>query len=612
MKIFKESKFSPKGNVLSIDEFRLMLDWENPKFDEKKMAKIVAKAEEYLDYEITTITLTQYRQYHLSGVLSHFGTPYQERGRIMFTLGMAEAYERQGRFTDKLCDVIWAILEESTWVLPQHAGHTPYGGGGHVPPVVGDKYLHGIELGSAYRTASMAVVYSYCKDILDEVSPIIAERMVYEMKKRTLIPFLSANFSWSGVYDGRCNNWCPWNISNILLTTALIEEKTHLRERIVAKAMDCVDNFVDGYQPDGGCNEGATYWKAAGGALFDCLEILYDMTGGKLDLFSNELVRKMGEFEANMNIAGKNFVNFADGSPTFVPPANLLARYGKRCGSEVLESFGNYMATYDDLDFAYAHPYRSIRSIYTPSVEGEVPAPLAYVANYMPYLKVATFRDSEISNEGMFLAIKGGHNRESHNHNDVGNFIVYKEGKPVIIDTGCGTYTRDTFGPNRYTIWTMQSKYHNLPMFSGEGEMQGQNYASRDEVYDEENKSISMELCGAYPASYGIKSFNRTASLSDGVVRIVDGIELENETDVDFILMAHIEPKEVEGGILLAEGCLLRYDASLKYELEVFDPVGMDATAKWGTPVLYRMHFKTTCKSGEFVFTIDGKGQKNG
>ena len=123
-----------------------------------------------------------------------------------------------------------------------------------------------------------------------------------------------------------------------------------IREQVVARAMEYADIFVDGYMPDGGCNEGATYWKAAGGSLFDCLETLYDMTGGKLALFDNDLVKKMGEFEANMNITGKYFVNFADGSPILIPPANLLSRYGKRCGSEVLESFGNYMATYDDFE----------------------------------------------------------------------------------------------------------------------------------------------------------------------------------------------------------------------------------------------------------------------
>ena len=38
---------------------------------------------------------------------------------------------------------------------------------------------------------------------------------------------------------------------------------------------------------------------------------------------------------------------------------------------------------------------------------------------------------------------------------------------PVIIDAGVGTYTRQTFSSERYTIWTMQSNYHNLPMING-------------------------------------------------------------------------------------------------------------------------------------------------
>lgn len=606
MKIFSESGFSAKGNVLPLDEFRLMRDVETLLLDDKKMAKVVELAEGFLNMKLGVITLWQYRQYHESGVLTHFGKPFNDRLRAMFTLGMAEAYERKGRFTDKLCDIIWAICEESTWMLPQHAGHTPYKGGGKVPPVVGNKYMYGIELASAYRTASMAVIYVYCADILDAVSPIIRERMLYEMRRRTIKPFLNANFGWSGIYDGRCNNWCPWNVSNVLLTVALVEENLTVRERVVEKAMCLLDNFVNVYKPDGGCSEGPTYWAAAGGSLFDCLETLYDMTGGKLDLYNNELVRKMGEYESTMNISGRYFVNFADGSPSFTPPANLLSRYGKRCGSRSLETFGDFMANYDDLEFSSSHPYRSLRSICTPSIDGEAPQPEAKVATYLPDLKVAVFRDSPNPTHGMFLAIKGGNNRESHNHNDVGNFVVYKEGKPVIIDTGCGTYTRDTFGPKRYTIWTMQSNYHNLALFGGVGQKQGLEYASSDEVYDEGNKSISMEIGGAYTADCGINSYRRTASLKDGIVTITDKVDLKEETDVEFIFMTHIPPECKDGKLVLAEGCVLEYDPCLSAEVEIFDPVGMNSVAKWGTEKFYRMHFSTRTKSGEYTFTVKG------
>ncbi len=368
--------------------------------------------------------------------------------------------------------------------------------------------------------------------------------------------------------------------------------------------MQLVDIFVNVYEPDGGCSEGPTYWSGAAGALFDCLETLYDMTGGKLDLYDNELLRKMGEYESTMNISGKNFVNFADGAPSFVPPANLLSRYGKKCGSRSLETFGDYMATYEDFSFAYAHPYRSLRSLYTPSSTADVPQPTAKVSAYMPYLKVAVFRDSENPTEGMFLAIKGGHNRESHNHNDIGNFVVYKEGKPVIIDSGCGTYTRDTFGPNRYTIWTMQSNYHNVAMFDGKGQMQGQTYASSDEVYDEAAKSISMEIGGAYPASYGIRSYRRTALLDSGVVTITDKLELNEVTPVDFIMLTHVEPTLSEGVLTLAEGCTLSFDERLACEIEAFDPVGMDSLSRWGSEKLYRIHFKTETDGGEYTFTV--------
>ena len=151
MKLFAESGFTARGNILSLEDFRLFLDWETLKFDEKKVAKLIASAEDLLEnYELTTITLSMYRQYFTSGVLSHFSGPYQKRGSAMFILGMAEAIERKGRFTEKLVDIIWAIMEETTWVLPQHSGHTPMGAGTQAPPVVGDKYLHGIELGIPY------------------------------------------------------------------------------------------------------------------------------------------------------------------------------------------------------------------------------------------------------------------------------------------------------------------------------------------------------------------------------------------------------------------------------------------------------------------------------
>ena len=73
----------------------------------------------------------------------------------------------------------------------------------------------------------------------------------------------------------------------------------------------------------------------------------------------------------------------------------------------------------------------------------------------------------EGSAEGLCLAAQGGTNGQSHNHNDVGNFVVYADGLPAIIDVGVETYTAKTFSSPRYGIWTMQSAYHNCPTIDG-------------------------------------------------------------------------------------------------------------------------------------------------
>ena len=51
---------------------------------------------------------------------------------------------------------------------------------------------------------------------------------------------------------------------------------------------------------------------------------------------------------------------------------------------------------------------------------------------WMPGVEVMIARSPEGSVKGLFLAAQGGHNAESHNHNDVGNFIVYADGEPRL------------------------------------------------------------------------------------------------------------------------------------------------------------------------------------
>ncbi|MBO5994132.1 MAG: heparinase II/III family protein, partial [Firmicutes bacterium] len=145
------------------------------------------------------------------------------------------------------------------------------------------------------------------------------------------------------------------------------------------------------------------------------------------------------------------------------------------------------------------------------------------------------------------LAAKAGNNADSHNHNDVGSFTVYKNGKPLIIDLGVGTYTRETFSDRRYEIWTMQSQFHNVPTFikndtavkihrlgmdaAGDYhdsdilmQKDGEAYAARDvKCSMDGNSTLFMDIAGAYEGDE-VCSYLRTITHRKG-----EGIEVLDE-----------------------------------------------------------------------------------
>jgi len=596
MKIFEKHNFEVKDNILSKSEFKLLPFCQAGALVSEKLKTLLLAAEDDLKRDIPSLTLSKYRAYNVNGSTSEYGGPYRMRMNMALRLAFAEMYTGDGRYFDKMLDVVWAMLDEPTWMLPEHTVHMPEEETKRmpVPADAGEKYAHGIELGSAYRGAVIALIYHYFEDKFREISPFINERILYTLKKRSIEPFCKYYFWWEGMGGNRVNNWCPWIVSNILFTTALIEDDMTVRETVVERAMTFLDNFISFYKPDGGCDEGPTYWNAAAACLFDSLELLEYMSGGRISIYSEPLIKAMGEYIARMNISDVYFVNFADSRSRASQDGNMLKRYGEKCDSEILRSYSGAMLKYENATFDVALPYRTLRSYTTPITDVTDTKLTAAKDTYFPDLKVMILRESENPSEGIFFAMKGGHNDESHNHNDVGSFVVYKDGKPVLIDAGVGEYTKQTFSPDRYKIWSMQSLYHNLPSFDGVGQHNGAKYRSRNEVYDKKARSLMLDLTEAYAEECELVSYVRAGSLGDGTVTITENIKLSEEKLIDFVFVTHREPRVIEEGrIALAEGCVLEYDKTLDAELEEFDPVGMDTVSAWGTERLYRIHLKT-------------------
>ena len=131
---------------------------------------------------------------------------------------------------------------------------------------------------------------------------------------------------------------------------------------------------------------------------------------------------------------------------------------------------------------------------------------------------MAGARDKAGSTEGFFFAAKGGHNNESHNHNDIGSCVLYFDGKPCLIDIGRENYVALTFSSRRYEIWTMQSQYHNVPKINGIEQMQGRQYEAKNTIFSADAKKavFSTDISGAYTKEAGVEKWVRTYRLVRG------------------------------------------------------------------------------------------------
>lgn len=565
----------------------------------------IDKGERKLNYSWPTITATQYMDYSRTGNRIRYDTVSWQRRQDLASLVVAECIENQGRFMDDIVNGIWCICEESFWGIP---------GNGYLMkrqdplPDVSDQI---IELFSAETASLLAWTYYLLKMKLDAVSIMVCERIYIEVKKRILDPYLNrTDFWWMGFNQERMlNNWNPWCNSNCLSAFLLLEDDPQRREAAVVKTMRSLDNYIQRLHSDGGCEEGPKYWIFAGGTFFDCLELLYGVSGGKIDVYQEPLIQQIGRYIYKVLINDSFYANFADSSAKVQIPAELTYRYGRRIEDARLSGLGSMVQKKkreEATNVEFSAMFRLLPALFNYTEIEHYTGESPYIRDaWLDGIQVMAAREQEGSSRGLYLAAKGGHNGESHNHNDIGQFIVYCEGSPMIIDPGVVTYTSKSFFTERYTIWAMQSAYHNLPIVNGVQQLDGRQYKADDVYYHQEDTlaSLSMNIAGAYPESAEIKSWIRSISLirdSHPYIEIKDNFQLQRSTDdITLILMTPHTPQiEGTGSIVLKDEnhnkVIIRYDAEMF--VVSTDKISLEDEAMrdvWGDQV-YRIKLKIT------------------
>ncbi len=580
----------------------------------------VRAAEGSLGCSWPELKATGFLEYVRTGDRGRFQTTMFARRQQLATLVIAECIEGRGRFRDDIINGIWTICEESYWGVPAHVGMQRAGSG--LPDVEEPT----VDLFAA-ETASLLAWTSYLlHDSLEAVTPLITARIAHEVDRRVIGPNLARDdFWWMGLTPKRVNNWTPWICSNWLAAVLLLEKDTDIRARSVSKIMQCLDRFLDTYEDDGGCDEGPGYWGRAGASLFDCLELLDAATHGRIDVYTHPRVREIGRFIVRAHIAGPWYVNFADAAARLQPDAPTIFRYGRAIGDATMMGFGAHLAREQHLGEGILPGQFGVLGRVLPGLFvlqdllKTTPSDACLRDSWFPGIQVMMARSVEGTADGFFLAAQGGHNDESHNHNDVGNFIVALDGAPLIIDIGVETYTAKTFSGQRYSIWTMQSEFHNVPTVNGIMQKDGRQYAARgvSSTATDVRASLSMDIAGAYPPDAALKSWQRVISLDrKHGVEVHDAYALAAVKEpMRLSLMTCREPDAAAGGRIVLGGSFRGKEgrgAEIRYpsdrftaraeEIAITDP---QLQTSWGSRI-WRITLTSTQTSltGEHTLTI--------
>jgi hypothetical protein len=488
------------------------------------VTEIIKRGEQHLGKDVPAVSATLFLEFVRNGNRSNYEAKSFARRNQLMDLVLAEAVEDKGRFTDAIVNYVWAICEETYWGAPAHLGVQRAKAG---LPDVEDPI---VDLFGAETAATLALTDYLVGPKLEKVSPLIRKRIDRETVNKILGPIgHTERYGWLDPTK-QVNNWNPWILSNVITAELLLDSDEAKRAANVYRYMKLLDIYINGLGEEGGCDEGPSYWFAAGGSVFDALEMLKSATNDRVDVYKEPIIRKMGSYIYKMHIADNYFVNFADADPKVNASGVMPYRFGKAIGDERLMRFGQYM--YERNPRPEGEGFQKPRRLADLLALKDMPAGQA------PYAPVddAWFSDIQVmtarARNGLFLATHAGNNGESHNHNDVGDFIVYLGKEPVIIDAGRGNYTATTFSPRRYTLWFTQSQYHNLPIVNDVGQSPGRQFAARSvKETAGDQVSLSMDIAAAYPKEAGIDSWTRTVTLDRRAdeIRISDDYSLAKD-----------------------------------------------------------------------------------
>lgn len=479
----------------------------------EETARLIAAAADVASEPVPALPASLFLDYKRYGERATYEAPIHDRRIRLLTLLIGEGLEGQGRFLDAALDLAWAICEESAWNYPAHISDLP------------DPTFPQIDL----QTGITALLLAETDWVLgDQLDFRLGERIRYEVGRRAFLPFLTRHDHW-WLYQppGRAANWTAVCTGGIASAAIYLERDPARLADILDLASRSLDRYLASFGSDGGSSEGPGYWSF-GFSFFTLLAHLVEKrTNGRLNFFEDERVAPAALFPLRTRLSPQNYLNFSDCDREVNLMTAHLAFLAERLNRPELLSLNPLK----DGASGSHHPGWGLRTVAWKGPEAAAKEVLPVAHEWFGDLQWMIARQDPANPDGLVLAVKGGHNGEMHNQNDVGSFIVHYRRESLVAELGRGRYTRAYFGPERYSHFVTSSLGHSVPVVNGQVQQYGPQYRAAVLEHNPENDRLVLELKGAYPVEAGLASLTRSLELhrQENRVELRDTAEFSGE-----------------------------------------------------------------------------------
>ena len=531
---------------------------------------IVQQIKEYYDYaymkEIPELTYYSRARYHIDGDRNEFQIPYFKRRQFLASaalLGMI--YPEEQHYLDEVHEVIWAICDEYSWVLPAHGKGTLEWDMTHVD-------LFNAETGFALA--------ELCYVLEDRLDPLVLNRARTEVRRRVFDNFLNETFEW----ETKTNNWAA--VCAGCVGGAMMYLEPELFKEQLPRLLSAMGYFMKSFPEDGTCMEGFHYWHYGFGNFVWFADLLLQFTNGEVNLFTWYKVEAVSGYAQRCVLRGGTTVSYSDGERKGKSDRAMM-HYLSRLFPEQVQLIPDEYTEFFKGNVTWMQTLRNLVYVdYTAK-------PVAF---QLKDYDLPGAGQVVINREKYSLAVKAGHNAEAHNHNDVGNFILATDKGQIFCDLGAGLYTKQYFR-DRYSVFCNASRGHNVPIINGGEQMTGPECCG---TLTHNGNTIRMDFAGAY-GQREVTKLTRTFIYEENRILLKDVFQPNYKSFTErfittFQPVVHQDCVEING----VELC---FDAE-KVKISIQEVVHALHGYFEGTEIVYCIDFELNPGLEEITFTM--------